>query len=153
MKIGQKHTKEAREKMRQYRLGKPTTLGTKRPYSTGINNVSNRPEVKKKISESKIGSKNPNWKGGISPINILIRNSSEMRLWRKSIFERDNYTCIWCGARNGNGKAIVLHADHIKPFAQFPELRFAIDNGRTLCRECHKTTDSYGFKSYNNKNI
>lgn len=151
MKKGQTHTKEARERIRQSRLGKPTTLGTKRPYSTGNNNVSNRPEVKKKISESKKGNKNPNWKGGISPLNILIRNSAEMRLWRKSVFERDNYTCIWCGVRNGNGKNITLHADHIKPFSLFPELRFAIDNGRTLCIECHKTTESYGFKSYNNK--
>lgn len=123
----------------------------------GEKNPSKRLSVRKKISETKKGSKNPNWKGGISPINNLIRNSAEMRLWRISVFERDNYTCIWCGARNGNGKNIVLQADHIKPFALYPELRFAIDNGRTLCIDCHKTTEDYGWKKYNyqlkNKNI
>lgn len=77
-------------------------------------------------------------KGGITPINTKIRQSSEYKLWRKSVFERDNYTCVWCG-KKGN-----LNADHIKPFSLFPELRFAIDNGRTLCVDCHKTTETWG---------
>ena len=95
-------------------------------------------------SKNRIGEKSSRWKGGITPLNIQIRNSIEYKLWRKSVFERDNYICIWCGLHSGNGKAVVLHADHIKPFAYYPELRFAIDNGRTLCKDCHKKTDTYG---------
>lgn len=79
-----------------------------------------------------------NWKGGITPTTKKIKNSPEFRLWRISVFERDNYTCIWCSSTE------KLIADHIKPFAYYPELRFAIDNGRTLCEPCHKTTDTYG---------
>lgn len=80
----------------------------------------------------------PNWKNGATPQNKLIRNGTEYKLWRTAVFERDGYTCIWCGIKGGN-----LNADHIKPFALFPELRLAIDNGRTLCVNCHKTTDTY----------
>lgn len=103
-------------------------------------------EARIKFSESKKGPKNPNWKGGVTFGNRKIRRSFEFKLWRESVFKRDDYTCIWCGARNGNGKNVELHADHIKPFAYYPELRFAIDNGRTLCRPCHMSTDTWGTK-------
>jgi len=61
---------------------------------------------------------------------------------------RDNFTCIWCGIRNeeGLGFSVKLNADHIKPFALFPDLRFELSNGRTLCEDCHKKTDTYGLK-------
>ena len=93
------------------------------------------------------------WKGGITPINKKIRHSMGFNLWRIAVFKRDNWTCIWCGARSKKGKAVILEADHIKPFALYPELRFAIDNGRTLCKECHKTTETYGGKIFYKKLI
>ena len=93
------------------------------------------------------GKEHPNWQGGITPFRKKIMNSEEYKLWRTAVFERDNYTCIWCGDNRGNN----LNADHIKPFALFPELRFAIDNGRTLCEDCHKKTNTYGCKVWNKK--
>lgn len=95
-----------------------------------------------KITKHKKGEDCNFWKGGITPINNKIRASFEYRLWRKSVFERDKYTCVFCKQVGG-----YLEADHIKPFSVFPELRFAIDNGRTLCRSCHKKTDTYGRKA------
>lgn len=80
------------------------------------------------------GKKNPAWKGGITSKNKLIRHSIEFNILRKSIFERDNWTCQSCGKRGG----IYLHAHHILSFAKFPQLRFAINNGITLCKKCHK---------------
>ena len=153
---GKKHSDETKEKISETRKlriknGLIDTSRKKRPFMTGKNNPANRPEVREKIRQSKLGNKNPNWKGGISPINVLIRQSPEMKLWRKAVFERDNYACVWCGARNGDGKAVVLNADHIKSFADYPELRFAIDNGRTLCKDCHKKTSDYGWRRYNYK--
>lgn len=78
------------------------------------------------------GSKHRWWKGGVSTINELMRKSPEYKLWRKAVFARDNYTCIWCGRKDK-----TIQADHIQEFAKRPDLRFAIDNGRTLCELCH----------------
>jgi hypothetical protein len=86
------------------------------------------------------------WRGGVTSENMKIRNCEEYRLWRNAVFARDRYTCIWCGKKSGNGKTTILHVDHIKPFALYPELRFAIDNGRTLCINCHRTTKTYAGK-------
>lgn len=85
------------------------------------------------------GSKSKNWKGGVTPVNERIRKSAEYVWWRKAVFERDNHTCQMCGKRGGN-----MHADHIKPFALNPGLRFELSNGRTLCVPCHRETPTYG---------
>lgn len=84
----------------------------------------------------------PHWRGGKSGENRLIRMSVQYQQWREAIFQRDNYTCVWCGQRGGN-----LQADHIKPFAYFPKLRFDLNNGRTLCKSCHLKTDTWGIKA------
>lgn len=84
------------------------------------------------------------WKGGVTPINEKIRRSLEYKIWKRAVLERDGYKCVWCFATES------LEVDHIKPFAYFPELRFAIDNGRVLCHNCHRTTDTYKNKKYKN---
>lgn len=107
-----------------------------------------------KISFSHKGEKSHRWRGGMSrTLDKIIRQSLSYRLWREQVFRRDKYTCVCCDAKSGNGKKVVLNADHIKPFALFPELRFAIDNGRTLCESCHKLTPTYGtnIRMYQNE--
>lgn len=94
------------------------------------------------MSRSQQGEKNPSWKGGISPILRRLRASKRFRDWRVAVFTRDDYTCQICKKRGG-----YLEPDHIKPFAYYPELRFDISNGRTLCKPCHKKTDTYGHKA------
>lgn len=84
-----------------------------------------------------------NWQGGLSTKNEIARKRIEYRLWRIAVFTRDNYTCQVCNKYGGK-----LEADHIKPFAHYPELRYAIDNGRTLCVDCHKQTDTWGGRMH-----
>ena len=84
-----------------------------------------------------------NWQGGITPINIKLRNSLEYEEWRKACMERDLYTCQDCEEIGGE-----LQVDHIKPFALHPELRFDLNNGRTLCKNCHLKTNTWGGRIY-----
>jgi len=156
---GSKQSKKSKIKISE----KLKVLGIRPPEYTQFKKGMKMPKsIIEKRTKSVLGQKRPKqslamrgekcnfWKGGITPINFKIRNSFEYKLWRTAVFERDNYTCIWCGAKSGSGKKVILHADHIKPFALFPELRFAIDNGRTLCKECHRKTDNYGYKTIKN---
>lgn len=80
-------------------------------------------------------------KGILTSKERQIRSSQEYILWRTAILMRDNYTCQTCGTREGK-----FHVDHIKSFSLYPQLRLAIDNGRTLCVECHRKTDTYGYR-------
>ena len=41
-------------------------------------------------------------------------------------------TVLVCGNVGG-----YLNAHHIKKFSEYPELRFELSNGMTMCRDCH----------------
>ena len=90
-----------------------------------------------------VGEKNSKWKGGVSTINDKIRKSKEYKEWRLSVYRKYFYTCQICGKKD---KSIVAH--HIKNFADYPELRFLVNNGIVLCRSCHLKVHS---KIKNNK--
>ena len=95
------------------------------------------------------GEKHPRWKGGITPQNVKIKTSIEYRLWREVVFARDNWTCQKCKKKGGR-----LNPHHIENFSEFPELRFAIDNGITFCEKCHKLFHKiYGRINNNKKQI
>lgn len=127
-----------------WRKGKPLDQETKDKISktlTGVPLSLERRQTMSLVSRAN-REKNHFWKGGITEQNKRERNRFEYTLWRESVFARDDYTCQCCGARG-----VHLHADHIKPFAYFPELRLDLDNGRSLCVPCHKLTDSFLWKA------
>ena len=86
-----------------------------------------------KRGEEHRGSNHWNWKGGISRANHR-RETLEYRKWRLKVYERDRWTCQDCGKHCGE-KDIVAH--HRQSFEEYPELRYEVDNGITLCRKCH----------------
>lgn len=142
----------------------PWNKGKKLPELSGLNNprwtrvlhtclecsvefYARKYEVNRKFCSKDCAYKNSD--KGITPEHTKIRKSKKYALWRKAVFERDNYTCQQCGIKNekGLGKTVVLNADHIKSFSKYPELRFDVGNGRTLCYDCHKETPTYGGKA------
>ncbi|MES2401836.1 MAG: HNH endonuclease [Pseudomonadota bacterium] len=47
--------------------------------------------------------------------------------------------CIHCGDVSGGN----LQAHHRKEWAEYPELRFDVNNGITLCKWCHWLAHTY----------
>ena len=75
----------------------------------------------------------PRWNGGATSENEKIRKSKAYTTWRTCVYERDNYTCRRCEDNSGGN----LNAHHLYNFSEYPELRFDVDNGITLCDSCH----------------
>ncbi len=133
-------------------------LGKKRPdFAEWQRGRKFSPETRKRLSESHKGNlsywkgkkrpdmqgeKHPNWNGNPKYPDKKIRTSWQYKEWRRHVYQRDDYTCQACGQRGGK-----LQADHELPFALYPDLRFEILNGRTLCVPCHIKTPTYGGRS------
>ncbi len=101
--------------------------------------------------KARCGEKNHFWKGDKMknyPLRVQIRECWKYKEWRSSVYERDNYTCQFCGSR----KSGTLNAHHWKEFVKIIEENnittieqalaceelWNINNGITLCEECHK---------------
>ena len=122
----------------ELKKGRPLNSSTKfkpnqKPWNYGLRGykINNKPNPQPR------GKDHWNWKG-----NGSLRSTNEYVIWRKKVYERDDYTCRECGVKGGK-----LNAHHIKEWCNYPDLRFDIDNGLTLCVPCHVKTDNYGNKS------
>jgi hypothetical protein len=129
----------------RFKAGEPSW--NKGTNNSGMKDKFHSRETKDKMRESHLGELSASWKGGLTEINYRIRRSEQYADWRKAVFKRDDYRCGHCGDRSESGNRVRLEADHIKPFAMFPELRFDISNGMTLCAPCHRRTPTWGVST------
>ena len=125
---GKHHTAKAKEKNRLSKLGKKHSL-------EWTNNI--RKAVMKRKDfiyywKGKTGENSANWKGG-NCVNNQERNDSAYSQWARQVKRRDNFTCK-INNQDCKGK-IVAH--HILTWKDYPELRYNINNGITLCHAHH----------------
>lgn len=87
-----------------------------------------------------VGEKAPGWIDGKSLERDRARHGAELRYWRKQVFKRDNYTCQHCGDKR------QIQAHHIIEWAKDESKRFDVDNGLTLCIDCHGKVHGRDFR-------
>lgn len=150
------HSPEARKKAAESNKGKvPWHAGTHLSEEHRENiSLSNKGRVKTieeriKIGKSHSGDRCHFWKGGIGPLHnrerVLAMCKLPYKIWRQQVFERDNYTCLL----KDDTCSGPIQADHIKSWANYPDLRYNINNGRTLCKSHHERTPNFAGRIKN----
>jgi hypothetical protein len=167
-------TQETVEKRRQSAIGQRRSIGSRQRMGEAQKRCGNRPpsmkgvvhgesfrekcrlrrgpkaaswgrhhlvQTRLKLSDQRRGAMGSNWRGGTTPIANLERHSARMKMWKEAVLLRDNFTCQGCGAIGDD-----VHPHHIKSFAKHPDLRYDVNNGLSLCTECHKRTPNYGAR-------
>lgn len=118
-------------------------------FSTSFLNFDheNKRRCNKCSHDANSGENHVRWKGGPNSDEEKFRHSAEYAGWRKSIFKRDEYRCVRCG-EEGN-----IHAHHILNFSDNFDLRLEVENGITLCNQCHNPSIIGSFHNvYGTKN-
>ena len=78
------------------------------------------------------GENHPNWNPNKTKEERLLgRSLPGIAKWKKSVKNRDQYTCQKCGFKE------YLCVHHKNNFNDFKEQRIDVDNGATLCVDCH----------------
>lgn len=144
-----------KRKRGNWMIGRKLSDETKRKISKGLRGKKHTEETKKKVVAALIGRKwtesqrekytksyksNPknygktpwNWQGKSSE-EVRIRHSTKYKDWRLAVYTKDGFACVGCGDNKGHN----LQAHHIMSFADYPDLRFDVSNGVTLCKQCH----------------
>lgn len=143
-----KHTNVTKNKMSIAHKDKkkgPMSHAQKRKISIALKGKIVSYETRLKLSKANRGQLSYRWKGGIYKTNNEIRRSPQYKRWQHAVYMRDGYLCQICGIKGNK-----LNANHIKKFSDYPDLRFDINNGITLCVNCHKniTNKEEQFEGY-----
>lgn len=153
-RLGKKWSDEIKLKFRLAKLGKKQSEEHKAKYKDRIPWNKDKTsvfseETKRLMREAKIGKappahkpdcqcfrcnkKYPNyeWK---ETERLRTKLKDELKVWKRDVFVRDGFCCVMC-----HSVGRKLNAHHIKKFADYPDLRLDINNGVTLCVQCHKS--------------
>ena len=106
-------------------------------------------EHRESLSKSKLfnpknqGENNPNWKGGVSSDNTIIRRRAQYSAFRARVLRWKGDNCYECGKNlheccHSCGHKPDRHVHHLKGFAENGEQRHDFDNAVVLCEDCHR---------------
>ena len=154
---GSKLSKEHLEALRVANLGNKHSLGKKDSEETRrLKSVNSA-----RYWLGKTGKQHAHWKDNKkNPLYLQIRQCFQYRQWRWDVYTRDNFACVLCGrSKEVSGQ---LEADHfpkqfveilneydIRTFDQAIscEELWNLNNGRTLCKQCHNPTRGKGRRN------
>lgn len=137
---GLKRSKDTVEKIRNSRVKKRVTLNCNYCNKTFERPISNQNEsgnhycnnncFRSYLKENRIEQE-------------TLTDSAEYKEWRLLVYKRDGYRCKMplCFSQSKE-----IHAHHIYPKRDYPELIFKVHNGITLCRKCHELTYGKEYK-------
>lgn len=84
------------------------------------------------------GKEHFNWKDKVTHNERLSQRSTrENKDWVRSVLERDGFVCQICGITDN------LEVHHLYSYKHYPEYRFDLANGVTMCEKDHK--DFHGW--------
>jgi len=149
---GATQTEEAREKMSKAHTGKilgPHSLEHRNKISQA-NKANKGAKPLEATERARARREKKDWKD--RPLSDFIRATAKYRHWRKSILERDNYTCAVCSKRK---KRMQVH--HKKKFLEMLvdnnttsvkeavscENLWKLDIAITVCRSCHTIIEEH----------
>ena len=139
--LGFKHSKEARIKISQNNLGKKAWNKGKtwsEKIKKRISETNKRKGIEPKVKWIGLGKNHWNWKEDRTKLKRFNdtakdRRSSAYTEWRKRVWVRDNWKCKIAN-QDCNGR---IEAHHILSYTHYPELRYELNNGITLCKFHH----------------
>ena len=89
--------------------------------------------TREKMSQAQRGENHYRWNPNREAVRRDLRNDPIYKQWSKCVKSRDFWKCK-ISNKDCSGKVV---AHHILPWAKFPELRYEINNGITLCHTHH----------------
>lgn len=119
-------------KVSAYRKGKKFSLGTKQKISIAMQG--NKNGIGNKSHSNLLGEKSPHWIKDRTQIKRQTeRNNPNDKKWKYDVYKRDKWRCKLAN-KDCKGR---LEAHHILSWKDYPELRYVVNNGITLCRAHH----------------
>jgi len=156
---GLKRSEETKKKMSVAMTGKHhilTEIGKEKVRLAGLKRRGLRhctEETKLKIGLANGGNKSHFWKGGVTPIRQIIRESFKYKEWVQKNLIRDDFTCQKCNIIGGKLQVhhykksfsiLIAEAMQNLPLLSIYDACMLytpfwdVRNGQTLCLKCHK---------------